>query len=388
MKTLTIQLNPSYDIYFLQGLFQSTVLSDFLRNRAERLVIITDSHLKSTIAKAMQDYLMRHQLSAEIISFSAGETHKTRETKQALEDQLLKKEYGRDTCLIAVGGGVVTDITGFLAATYCRGISAVYVPTSLLAMVDASIGGKTGVNTPFGKNMIGCFYQPKAVFIDVNFLSSLPFEEIRNGYAEMIKHALIADADLFEKLSFQSDFALKTKPGLPYRFASRSDDLEGLLALIFRSCEIKKEVVEQDERDQNLRHILNFGHTIAHAIETLENYQIRHGEAVAIGMLVEAYISVRMGFLSQEAFQKILGVIRLYQFACKTKAWDDIQLFKQALILDKKSSGKTAKFILLDQIGRVHSETGRYALPVSDLDLDDALHWVRQFFLGTGGDFR
>src|SRR3989338_2669494 len=166
MKTLTIDLQPTYSIYFMDDLLQEKTFADFLHARAEQLVIITDSHLKDTWAKKVQSYVQQHQLNAELLYFPAGEASKTRETKQALEDQLLAKYYGRDTCLIAVGGGVVTDMTGFIAATYCRGISAVYLPTSLLAMVDASIGGKTGVNTPFAKNRIGCFYQPKAVFID------------------------------------------------------------------------------------------------------------------------------------------------------------------------------------------------------------------------------
>lgn len=246
MQTLTINLQPSYDIYFAENLLRDSTLAHFLSKHQERLAIITDSHLLDTLAASVQVYLQKHNLTAEIFSFTAGEANKTRETKQALEDQLLAKHYSRDTCLIIVGGGVVTDLAGFVAATYCRGISSVYLPTSMLAMVDASIGGKTAVDTPYGKNMIGCFYQPKAVFMSSHFLQSLSYEEYINGFVEVIKHALIADAKLFAELVTQAE-----------KIKARDENL--LNEIIYKSCVIKKTIVEQDPFDHNLRNLLNLG---------------------------------------------------------------------------------------------------------------------------------
>ena len=189
MKTIEIKLGQHYPIYLDDGLLKRAHLADYCKALAKRVVIITDSHLQYNHAKTVQDYLLQYKVMTELLVMPAGETYKTRETKEILENNLLAKNYGRDTCLIAVGGGgVVSDMTGFLAATYCRGIDVIYVPTTLLSMVDASIGGKTGVNTPHGKNLIGCFYQPRAVFIDTAMLKTLPEREFRSGMVEIIKH--------------------------------------------------------------------------------------------------------------------------------------------------------------------------------------------------------
>jgi 3-dehydroquinate synthase len=352
MKELSIKTNQSYSIYFIENLLDDSNFAEFLRQKKSRLAIITDSNLENLIAAQVVNYLHKHQMFVEVFSFPAGESYKTRETKQALEDQLCNKKFSRDTCIIAVGGGVVTDMAGFLAATYCRGVDAVYIPTSLLAMVDASIGGKTAVNTPYGKNLIGCFYQPKAVFIDVNFLKTLSAAEFKNGYVEILKHLLIADAALFDR---QHTFDMGE--------------------LIFQSCAIKKHIVEQDEREQSLRALLNFGHTIGHAIEVIDNYQIRHGEAVAIGIMLESYLSYKMGFLSQGDFDKIIVAVKTIQLPMITKAFQDREKFKAALKMDKKAQAQQARYVLLDAVGVPHVDNGTYTMPVPEPILDEAFDW-------------
>jgi 3-dehydroquinate synthase len=297
----------------------------------------------------------------------AGEQHKTREVKQQLEDELFKMKCGRDTCIIALGGGVVTDMAGFIAATFCRGVPVIYMPTSLLAMVDASIGGKTAVNTPHGKNLIGTFSQPKAVLIDPDILQSLPTREWHNGIAEIIKHALIADSAMFNSLQKNH-----------HKFADQN--VEFLNELIIRSCEIKKAVVEQDEKELGMRQLLNFGHTIGHAIEKIENYQIAHGEAVAIGIVVESYIAKLCGYLPEQDFQAICDIFPLYHLPMITNAFRDLEQFKQALVLDKKTVANTARFVLLDNIAHPHREGKLYSSSVTPDILDNALSWAQEKF--------
>ena len=360
IKTLEINFAKSYPIYMGLDVLRTKLIAS-CQNLKERLVIITDSHLVNTLGLEVQQLLQAAGLSVELLSFTAGEAHKTRETKAMVEDLLFAKGYGRDTCLIALGGGVVTDLVGFVAATYCRGVPVIYVPTTLLAMVDASIGGKTGVDTPFGKNLVGTFYQPHAVFMDLKVLETLPEHEWRNGIVEMLKHGLIADAALFNALKTQR---VKLK------------EPQFLLEMIFASCVIKKNIIEQDERDYGIRQLLNFGHTIGHAIETIENYKISHGEAVAIGMLVEAKLSALSGFLAPHIVDEIEQVLRDYGLPLQTQAFKDLARMHALLGLDKKALGNIAQFVLLDAIGVTHFEHNKHVVAVSDQALDEALAWA------------
>lgn len=356
-----------YAIFLGEPLFQSEVLPQLCRALRKRLVMITDTNLVNTHAKVLQEILLAQGFSVEILSFPAGETHKTRATKQDLEDALLSKQYGRDTCLLALGGGVVTDVVGFLAATYCRGIPVIYLPTTLLAMVDASVGGKTGVNTPLGKNLIGTFTQPYAVCMDVATLQTLPDREWRNGIVEMIKHALIADVDLFRKMQGSDNLQV---------FQSRSD----LQVLIQRNCEIKKSVVEQDEHEQHMRQLLNFGHTIGHAIEILEDYRVAHGEAVALGLLVEMYIAVQAGHLQKKVLEELHELLKKYGLPLQTKAFEDQSVLLQTLVLDKKSIQSIPRFVCLKNIGQPLVIEGAYTHIVDSKQLEQALDWAAKNF--------
>jgi len=276
----------SYDIFIDKGLFGN--IADELKAKpiANAYAIITDSNVGKLYGKKLLKNLKNKNLHAHLISFPTGEKSKTRKTKEKVEDDMMRLSLRRDTCIIALGGGVVGDVAGFAAATYMRGVPYIQVPTTLLAMVDSSIGGKVGVDTIQAKNVIGAFYQPKRVIIDLNFLKTLPKNELANGLAEMIKHALINDVNFFHFLEKNIDKILKY-------------DLNILKHAIKRSYEIKASVVIQDEKEKGLRRILNYGHTIGHAIESALNYNISHGQAIAIGMGYAAKLSAKLGFLHE-----------------------------------------------------------------------------------------
>lgn len=363
MKTLHLDLTSSYSIYIENNLLEKSLLKEYCIKLNKRLIIVTDCNLVNTLGKTLQTELLKRGLEVELLSFPAGEIYKTRETKQMLEDELFSRQCGRDTCLIALGGGVVLDLVGFLAATYCRGVPVIYIPTTLLAMVDASIGGKTGVNTAYGKNLIGTFTQPHAVFIDSNTLRTLPQKEWLNGVVEMIKHSLIADPALFGLLQKNSENI-------------KNRDFDCLNDMIYASCFIKKRIVEQDEKEQGLRQLLNFGHTIGHAIETIENYQISHGEAVAIGMLVESYLSVQYGFLQENIFTMLQDLLHDYGLSLQTSAFQCSQIFQNKLKLDKKSVKNNTHMVLLDGIGKPHLHQNRYTTPISPDQLIPVLNWA------------
>ncbi len=252
---------------------------------------MTDSHLQRQ-GESLLAAFRRRGLTATLISFPAGEGSKSRRVRDELEDGIIRLGAGRDTALVALGGGVVGDLVGFVAAPFNRGIPYVQVPTTLIGMVDSAVGGKTGINHPAGKNLIGAFHQPKAVYIDVDYLKTLPDRHFASGMAEVIKCGVIADRGLFASLETHLDRILRREPDLMSR-------------VIEACCRIKVKVVSEDPRDSDRRRVLNFGHTIGHAIEILSGFRLAHGEAVAVGMAVEARIALRLGMLSLEAVERI-----------------------------------------------------------------------------------
>lgn len=318
------------------------------------MVIIADQNVSDLYGKSLLTYFKKNRIKTHLLSFKGGEKSKTRKTKEQLENAMLKFGCNRDTCIVAVGGGITTDIAGFIASTYCRGIPVIYVPTSLLAMVDASIGGKTGVDTPYGKNLIGTFYQPKAVFIDINTLKTLPDKEFKNGLVELIKHAVIRDKELFY---FLLENVAKIK--------NLSEP--NLVKVILTSCKIKKAIVEYDEKDFGVRQLLNFGHTIGHALERVSNYRLSHGKAVAFGIIAESYMTLKLGILSQDVFEKIKDMFKKYNISVGMlgKSYDK-KAIKKALLMDKKNINQTPRFILIKDIGSVYVGATGYTSVVPD----------------------
>lgn len=350
-----------YEIEIGSGLLNSQ--TKYLNSLASRFAIITDDKIASLYGKQLQEYLNSSGFEIHLLSFPSGEKYKTRNTKELLEDQLFEKRLGRDSCVIALGGGVVTDLAGYVAATYCRGIPLVLIPTSLLGMVDASIGGKTSVNVPYGKNMLGCIHQPKKVVIDLTTLKSLPKKELANGIVEMIKHGLIEDSKLFEHLERHSNQIL-------------SLDAAILGKAIFESCRIKKKIIEQDDKENGKRRLLNFGHTIGHALEHLTQYFLSHGEAVAIGLLVESYCALKLGILDQTSFDRIKKILLRYGLPLQLPSRFPIQTIMDAMILDKKSLRGRPRFVMINAIGSSLSYDSSYCTHLEESLIKNALHWM------------
>ncbi|NEO26282.1 MAG: 3-dehydroquinate synthase [Kamptonema sp. SIO4C4] len=282
-----------------------------------------------------------YEVATQIIP--AGEQYKTLESIQGVYDTALENRLERNSTLLALGGGVIGDMTGFAAATWLRGVNFVQVPTSLLAMVDASVGGKTGVNHPKGKNLIGAFYQPKLVLIDPVVLKTLPEREFRAGMAEVIKYGVIWDRELFLKLEVSHRLD---------QFEYLTPDL--LQLILTRSCQAKADVVGQDEKEAGLRAILNYGHTIGHAIESLTGYQqVNHGEAVAIGMVAAGEIAVQMQWWSREDADRQKRLIEKAGLPTQIPADLDSEAILATLQTDKKVKDGKVRFILPTEIGKV-----------------------------------
>jgi 3-dehydroquinate synthase len=273
----------------------------------------------------------------------AGETYKTLQSIEQVYNTALEKRLERSSTMLALGGGVIGDMTGFAAATWLRGINFIQIPTSLLAMVDAAIGGKTGVNHPQGKNLIGAFYQPKLVLIDPTVLKTLPEREFRAGMAEVIKYGIIWDADLFNELEEVESLD---------HFGALSEEL--LQRIVTSSCQAKADVVSQDEKESGLRAILNYGHTIGHALESLTGYSVvNHGEAVGLGMIAAGEIAVKMGMWSREECDRQNNLIKKAGLPTKISTKIDPEAILDSLQSDKKVKDSRVRFILPTRIGKV-----------------------------------
>lgn len=316
-----------------------------------RVVVVTDD----TVAARYGARVRRIVPHAAFLTVPPGEAQKTRDTWARLTDEMLRLGHGRDTVVIALGGGVVGDIAGFVAATYMRGVPVVQVPTTLLAMVDASVGGKTGVDTPAGKNLVGAFHQPAAVLIDPEVLETLPLEHLRAGFAEIVKHGVVADAEYFERAA---RFAATWSSAPP----SAAPELTDLIA---RSVEIKAAIVTRDERESGLRKVLNFGHTIGHAIEAATHFETLHGHAVAIGIVAEARLAERLGVAAA-------GTERDIERACRAAGLptsvpdvpvSELISFTHA---DKKARGGRVEYALPARIGLMAGAESGWAIPVND----------------------
>ena len=346
--TLSLDINvaPPYSITIAIGLLQQPHILDELKTQYQRFVVISDSNVAPLYGANWA-----RELNAPLLTLPAGEQHKSRAQKAELEDAMLSHGCGRDTCVIAIGGGVVTDLAGFIAATYCRGIPAVYVPTTLLAMVDAAVGGKTGVNTPSGKNLIGAFKQPSAVLIDPNVLATLNPHQMTNGLIEAIKHGLIHDASLYQELITHANAIIH----------HQHDAME---PLIFNSINVKRHIVEQDTLETGLRQVLNLGHTVAHALEQCHHYKLAHGHAVAHGILIEAQVSCQLGLLSKDELSTLHRDFNTLPLQPLTLKVDSIEPLIQTMQLDKKAQQQRLYCVLLKSIGRVHHDSSQYSFAI------------------------
>ncbi len=338
MRTLNVDLGDrSYPIYIGENLlanpqfFTSHILG-------KQVCIVTNQTIAPLYLSALTDVLADYQVDTLVLP--DGESFKTLATVNDIFDKLLTARHNRTTTLIALGGGVVGDMTGFAAACYQRGVGFIQVPTTLLAMVDSSVGGKTGVNHPLGKNMIGAFYQPRCVIADTLLLQSLPPRELSAGIAEIIKYGLISDYPFFEWLETNLDALLR-------------GDREALAYAVERSCKNKADVVAQDEHEGGVRAILNLGHTFGHAIETAQGYgNWLHGEAVAAGMVMAADLSWRRGAITEQELDRIKTLLERAKLPVKAPADMTPDQFKQLMGVDKKILDGRLRLVLLEAMGQ------------------------------------
>ena len=337
MKTLTVDLGDrSYPIHIGQDLLGTpALLTKHIQGR--QVMIVSNETVAPLYLTVVREMLANHALATVILP--DGEQYKTLETLNTIYTALLKHRFNRGCTLVALGGGVVGDITGFAAASYQRGVAFLQVPTTLLAQVDSSVGGKTGVNHPLGKNMIGAFHQPGAVLIDTNTLDTLDDRQLSAGLAEVIKYGLIHDTGFFSWLEENME-------------ALRARDKSALAYAIERSCAIKAEIVAADERESGRRALLNLGHTFGHAIETSTGYGTwLHGEAVATGMLMAADLSARHGWLTAADVQRTRALLQSAGLPLSPPADMDESRFMKLMAVDKKVVDGGLRLVLLKAIG-------------------------------------
>ena len=341
--TLTIALGErSYSICIGAGLLdQLTQLAPL--PKASAALIVTNTTVQPLYAARLQAALQGQYAQVQLVVLPDGEAHKNWQTLQSIFDTLLTHGADRKTVLFALGGGVVGDMTGFAAACYMRGVPFVQVPTTLLSQVDSSVGGKTGINHPLGKNMVGAFYQPRLVVCDLDTLDTLPARELSAGLAEVIKYGPIADMALFAWLEQNID-------------ALVARDKAALAHAVRRSCEIKADVVAKDERESDLRAILNFGHTFGHAIEAGMGYGVwLHGEGVAAGMVMAAELSHRLGLVDADFVARLRSLVQRAGLPVKgavLDAQDNAGRYLELMQLDKKSQAGAIRFVLIDGPGK------------------------------------
>jgi len=345
-----------YPVYVEPGVLErlDALLSEHLSGR--RVAVIADA----TVAELFGPRLPLP--AREVLTFPAGEASKTRDTWARLTDTLLARGFGRDSAVVALGGGVTGDLAGFVAATYLRGIPYVQVPTTLLAMLDASVGGKTGLDTPHGKNLVGAFHSPAAVIADPLTLGTLPERDYRSGLAEAVKHGLIADRDYFVWLEQQADALARRDPLV-------------LVELVRRSVEIKAGVVSDDEREAGRRAILNAGHTVGHALEHTSGYALAHGEAVALGLVAECALAEQLGLAPAGTRARVAALLTTLGLPIRLANPPLPGPLLDAMAADKKNRRAQLRFALPRAIGAMHPGE-EWTVAVPDDDLLASLHVI------------
>ena len=339
METLRVSIEAKAKEYYIEigeGIIDMLYPYLVKRYNNSKAVIITDHNVAFLYAEKLCNGIESAGMSCHKVEISPGEENKNLSTLSGIYDKLAYYQINRNDIIVALGGGVVGDLSGFAAATYLRGIPYIQVPTTLLAQVDSSVGGKTGFNLSRGKNLVGAFYQPERVFIDTNFLKTLDKKYIRDGLAEIIKYGCIKDRILFDKLS---------------SFKDAAECVNGINEIIYTCCFIKKTITEQDEKDWGMRQLLNFGHTLGHAVEQYFNYEkYTHGEAISMGMSFISKAGENLGITKKGTAQVIEKILEKYDLPYKIPL-DDITVLAEAIKLDKKNKGDGINIVFLKEIG-------------------------------------
>ena len=360
MSTFQVELkkvvDDSYEIEIGFGL-EDKLIEDIkagLVGKITKFAVITDSIVKDLYAEGILKRLQAAGYRADLFVFEAGETSKTRKTKEMIEDAMLEKEYRRDCCIIAVGGGVVTDLAGFVAGTFGRGVPFINYATTLLAAADASVGGKTAVDTPLATNLIGLFNQPEKVYLDIATWKTLPKRQVSSGMAETIKHACLASKAFFDYLDVHMEEILMIDRAACERIADEN-------------CKIKYAVVMKDEREAGLREVLNLGHTVGRAIETVSGYQLLHGEALSIGLVAEVHLAHKLGYMTAEERDAVIALLKRADLPVAIPDYIDREALVKKLYTDKKVKNGQLRFVVQKGIGEVvEFEEGVFATKIEE----------------------
>lgn len=357
--TVNYEGKPSYDIR-IESSYQPLLEELFKFNiQNKKLCIVTESTVGPFYAEEIKSLLTPHAKSVIVFQFPAGEKNKNLDVVRNLYEKLILEHFDRNDILLALGGGVTGDLTGYTAATYLRGIDFIQIPTTLLSQVDSSIGGKTGVDFDAYKNMVGAFYQPKLVYMNLSALKTLTDREYLSGMGEIIKHGLIKDKRYYEWLK-QNHKAILSK------------DYDALESMIEVSCLIKREVVEKDPKEKGDRALLNYGHTIGHAIEKTMNFTLLHGECIALGMVASSYLSFQKGYITKEELNDIIQTISQFNLPAGLNNASEEEIM-EAVLHDKKMDSGVIKFILINKIGNAVIDT-----TITQEDMKQAIRFMKE----------
>lgn len=353
----------SYDIVIREGILGEIAEGSTSLPEASSYFVVTDSNVAGLYARTLLKGLSGLGRKVRLISFPAGERQKTAETAWTIASRLSKMGADRESVILALGGGVVGDLAGFVASIYKRGLDYVQLPTTLLAQVDSSIGGKTGVDAPWGKNQLGTFYQPVAVSTDLAVLRTLPRREVLNGVAEIVKCAVIANESMFDEVS--------ALPG------SLGSGISG--ELIAGACRVKASVVSKDEKERDLRSILNYGHTVGHAIEGSSGYRLGHGLCVILGMMAEGWIALHEGIFERRDFERQNELLSRLLSGSRVRPRLDERTLLRFAFADKKTTSSSLRMSLPERIGKMHTtESGSHKIPVSNEAFRASIGYLRK----------
>lgn len=372
MQTINVKIekviNNSYEIEIGYDMFEKLVddIKHKIVTNVYRYAIITDSNVAALYGYRLFELMKKQGFNVDIYSIPAGEKSKTRENKAEIEDKMLEAGFRKDSCIIALGGGVVTDLAGFLAATYCRGIPVINYATTFLAAADASIGGKTAVDTPLATNMIGLIVQPQKVYIDLKTWETLDDAQIENGLSETIKHACIADADFFEYLNANID-VIKERGRSDKRY------IDMLEYICRKNIEIKYNVVTQDEQEDGLREVLNLGHTVGRAIEAASKYEISHGNAVSLGMVAQVLLGYNRGYVTDKQKDRVIEIYNKAGLPVTLNEKVKIENILDKMYADKKVRKGKIKFVFQKGIGDMMVFGERFSDTVEKNEIEEAL---------------
>ncbi|WP_124098971.1 3-dehydroquinate synthase [Ruminococcus sp. Marseille-P6503] len=356
-------VDDSYDIEIGHAL-QDTLIDDLkngLLGNVKKFAVVTDSTVEGLYADEIREKILEAGFQSDMITIPAGERSKTRAMKEYVEDTMLESGYRRDCGVIAVGGGVVSDLAGFVAGTFGRGVPFVNYATTLLSAADASVGGKTAVDTPLATNLIGIFNQPKKVYIDISAWKTLPRKQLSSGLAETIKHGCLGDSELFEYLEKNIEKVFENDQAVCEYIAEKN-------------CDVKYKVVMRDERESGLREILNLGHTVGRAIETVSDYKLLHGEAVSIGLCAQARLGERLGFISHENVLRLERLLLRAGLPASVPKYIDRKALVKKLYTDKKVRDGKLRFVFQHEIGAMEQfGENNYGREISEREIADVL---------------